>query len=374
MHFAVVEFNSKSGQIWRHTAAKPNYLAHPVNEIDPTSFGCYVSALQGEHIPLRPMIISSLSPDNSLKRLYRRAYHRYQHRYPQNYSLEYFKNFDALIVVHDLANGHEMTAFARRLKKTYPNIIILGVSTQPHGIIKQRWKEDPSALRDFQSFMEACDVFITIVRSTKHDLQTLTNTPVKYFPQPYPVEFAQKYYQPPASKQQIIYLAGVPERFDIKRGHRLAVKLKAEFPGYEIHVTRIPGMEFDAGHLAGTSYKFMPFLLWQEHLAYLSDVSLVINTDYVRTRGRVQVDCAAVGTPSIGADSDGQRDLFPRLPANQHSSPDTLYQQARQLLSNPEFFEEITKYAFSRLPLYNYQNSARRLTDLIQTISSNKII
>ena len=134
MKFAVVEYSSKTGTIWKHTSNRPNYLCDPVREIDPTSFGCYVSALAGEHIPLTSCIIGKDIPLPI--RIYRKIIKRITGNWPSEYSLDYFRQFDALLVVYQISDGHELVRFLKRIKKIHPNCVLLGVPTQPYGILK----------------------------------------------------------------------------------------------------------------------------------------------------------------------------------------------------------------------------------------------
>lgn len=359
MKFAVIEYNSKSGQIWKHTPERPNYLCDPIKEIDPTSFGCYVSALEGEHIPLLALIRPKVT-DKVIKRL--------TGRWPGGYDIGYLKNFDALMVVYQISDGHEMVRFVEHLKKALPHIPIVGVPTQPWGLLQQHWKMTPGARQEITDFMNACDVFLTIVESTKKQWQDMTTTRVEYLPQPYPVQYASKYAQPVKEKGNIIFVAGVTERPNIKKGQRVAARLQQEFPEYIIHVTKIEDMPLDEGALAGARYEVVPFQHWQEHLEYLSNVKLVINTDYTQTRGRVQVDCAAVGTPSIGADSDGQVDLFPDFVGHPDQSEDELCEYARRLLGDSSVYTRTVETAHTKLAEYSYEKSAERLRHLITSI------
>ena len=195
LKFAVVEYSSKTGTVWRHRADRPNYLADPAREMDPTSFGCYVSALAGEHIPLLGLILGPVAPVTRWQRLWRKIMKRLTGRWPENYSLRYLASFDAILVVHQISDGHEVTAFTRRLKQTYPRLCVIGVPTQPYGILKRHWENQPAWLADFKIFMRSCDVFISIVASTVPAWQKLSGRPVAYLPQPYPVEFTQQFFE-----------------------------------------------------------------------------------------------------------------------------------------------------------------------------------
>ncbi|MEX1112801.1 MAG: hypothetical protein WEC84_05050, partial [Candidatus Andersenbacteria bacterium] len=281
MKFAVIEYNSKTGKIWHHTPERPNYLCDPIREIDPTSFGCYVSALEGEHIPLLALVKPTF---------YKKVLKRLTGSWPGSYDLSYLKDFEALLVVYQISDGHEMVVFLRRLRREFPHITIIGVPTQPWGLLQQHWDKRLNAKQEIIDFMNACDVFLTIVKSTRDQWQAMSSTPVEYLPQPYPVRHAAKQFVPRESKDKIIFVAGVTDRPDIAKGQRVAKKLQQEFPDYVIHVTKIADAPLDTSELEGVRYEVMPFQLWQEHLAYLSKVMLVINTDYTQTRGRAQVD------------------------------------------------------------------------------------
>lgn len=364
MKFAVIEYASKTGDIWRHTDARPNYLADPAGEIDPTSFGCYVSALRGEHIPLTKLI--------GTRNIVKRLYHRISGRWPNTYPLAYLAQFDAVLVVYDLGNGPTITSFTQRLKRLYPQCIILGVPTQPYGIIQDWWQRRPTARKDFVTFINAVDVFVTIVASTKTAWQSLSATPTVYLPQPYPVAYASQHRLSRAEKQKIIFIAGVPSRDNILKGYAVAVELQKKYPDYSIHLTATPGEHVDTSQLTGTRYKIVPFKAWQQHLEYVSRVMVVINTDYTQTRGRVQVDCAAVGTPSIGADSDGQADLFPHLPANRDTTVAALVQQGSRLLADDDWYEHTALTAYQRLQKYEYEPSAQRIIAAIHSVQEKK--
>ncbi len=363
MKFAVIEYSSKTGMVWRHRDDYPNYLADPDKEMDPTSFGCYVSALKGEHIPLTGLILGPVNQVSRAAQLWRKVVKRVTGNWPQSYALDYLKGLDAVLVVHQISDGHEVTAFTKRLKQTFPQLVIMGVPTQPYGLLEQHWQQNEGWLQDFKEFAGACDVFISIVADTVPLWQQLLHKPVVYLPQPYPVDFASKYYQEAVKKQKVIYVAGVLSRPTIERGFIVAAKLQQRFPEYSIQCVSEDDTPIQP--LAGSRSTRVPFAQWQEHLAYLSRVALVINTDHTFTRGRVQVDCAAVGTPSIGANSDGQRDLFPDLPATVNTSVAQLVEQCAELLEDPAWYGAVVARARQRLQPYDYPTSAQRLTALV---------
>lgn len=370
MKFAVVEYSSKTRKIWKHTQERPNYLCDPIREIDPTSFGCYVSALEGEHIPLTSLIIGDQVP--LITTFFRKVQKRLSGKWTTLYDISYLKKFDALLVVYQMQDGHELVTFLRKLKKEHPSCVIIGVPTQPYGILHDYWNTHPGAKQEIQDFIKRCDVFLTIVKRTLSVWSNMSSVKTIYLPQPYPVDYASLLFKSREKKSNIIFVAGVTGRDEITKGQIVARHLQKIFPKYRIQMAEVPGMELDVKNLEGTTYDIIPFQPWQEHLAMLSKVALVINTDYTQTRGRVQVDCAAVGTVSIGANSDGQDDLFPKLRAERETTVDQLVLQGKQLLSDVSYYNEIVRTAKERLEQYGYLKSKNRMETLITQIRQEK--
>ncbi|HLC49592.1 MAG TPA: hypothetical protein VJI96_04395 [Candidatus Andersenbacteria bacterium] len=363
MKFAVIEYSSKTKSIWRHTAERPNYVCDPIHEIDPTSFGCYVSALEGEHIPLTSLIVGKNV--NPIVGIFRKIKKRLSGNWPLDYDISYLKSFDVLLVVYQLSDGHEMLRFIKKLRTEHPSCKVLGVPTQPYGILREAWDAKPESITEIKQFMDQCDVFLTIVKRTLPIWKKMSSVNIQYVPQPYPVEYACEKYRPRDKKSNILFVAGVTGRDSIAKGQLVAVQLQKLFPTYRIQMAAVPGMELDVKNLQGSSYDIIPFQPWQEHLSMLSRVALIINTDYTQTRGRVQADSAAVGTPSIGANSDAQDDLFPKLHAERETTVEQLVLQGKQLLNDSSYYNEIMQTAIKRLKEYDYKHSKKRIEDLV---------
>ncbi|MEO6077889.1 MAG: hypothetical protein ABIP54_03835, partial [Candidatus Andersenbacteria bacterium] len=247
MKFAVIEYSSKTKKIWRHTQSRPNYLCDPSKEIDPTSFGCYVSALEGEHIPLTHLIVGD--EISFFTRIYRKIIKKITTHWPSSYNIEYLQQFDAVLVVYQLSDGHEMVSFLKKIRKQYPDIAVLGVPTQPYGILEDAWEKEPEKKHEIQEFINQCDIFLTIVKSTLPHWQALSHVPVAYLPQPYPVEFALQEHKERKQKRNIIYVAGVTDRKRIIDGEIVAKKLQEKFPQYRIQMSAIPDMQLDTSEL-----------------------------------------------------------------------------------------------------------------------------
>lgn len=362
MRFAVIEYTSKSGGIWRHTDAKPNYMADPDTEIDATSFGCYVSALHGEHIPL-----TWLARPNILRKGWKRLTGSWPH-----YSLEYLKQFDTLLIVHQISDAHEIAALTQRIRHELPHVFVIGVPTQPFGILQAHVDTHTAAKHDFVTFLDNCHLFLSLVKSTQGWYQALTKTPVVYLPQIYPAHFASQFFLSRDQKEKIIFVAGVTDRPRIVQGFEVARLLQQSFPDYDIHITKVPQLPLDDANLTGARYTIQPFQKWRAHLPALARTMLVINTDYTSTRGRVQVDAAAVGTPSLGGNSDGALDLFPELASTPDTTTSHLVEQGHRLLSDPSYYQHIVQYAADRLKKYDYAESAARLQLLVKQYKHEK--
>ncbi len=352
MRFAVLEYTSKSGNIWRHTKEKPNYLADPQTEIDPTSFGCYVSALAGEHIPLTKIA--------SADKIWRRGLKRLTGFWPI-YSLKYLQEFNILMVVHQLSDAHELVALLKRLKEMSPRPFIIGVPTQPYGLLRPATENNNDTRQSLISFINACDVFISVVENTVGWYKNIAQTPITYLPQPYPAAFASRYYLPRSKKDKTMLVAGVTQRDNIRQGQAVALALQKKFPEFRILVPNVAGMNYDTTNLAGANFQQLAFEPWRQHLETLARTTLVINTDYTKTRGRVQTDCAAVGTPSLGGNSDGAVDLFPQLTSDGNSDTEKLLALGERLLTDNGYYAATTTYATDRLKKYDYEESAARL-------------
>lgn len=80
------------------------------------------------------------------------------------------------------------------------------------------------------------------------------------------------------------------------------------------------------------------------------------------------MDCAAVGTPSIGADSDAQLDLYPSFASTPKTKVEEITNTAISLLSNSDLYIKTTNFATNKLPFYNYPASATRVNELVKSI------
>lgn len=190
MRFACVEYTTKTGQIWRHTPERPNYLCDPEKEIDPTSFGCYTSALNGEHLPLTGLIYGSLERSPSKIRSVRQDLFRRAAGSFRPYDLAYLRRFDVLLVIYQISNDDELVRFTERLRRTLPHTLVVSCSSPPFGRLREHWKDHPETAERYRAFVGATHFNMNVCRATVPWYRAFTGTPSLYLPQPYPVEYA----------------------------------------------------------------------------------------------------------------------------------------------------------------------------------------
>lgn len=370
MKFACLEYTTKTGKIWE-PKSHPNFLGDPINEIDPTSFASYTTALSGKHVPLTGLILGQLE-GKKIQEIGQKINWKLRKHWA-NYSLDFLDQFDTILAVFDWRRGREMAEFAAKVRKEKPNIVLIGVPTQPFGQLRESWREDPINLCNLINFFDSCHAVISIVRDTVPYQQSLTKTPVVYIPQPYPVEFALKNWKNLSQKEQTIFVAGETSRPDIIAGHLAAKEIQNEKPEFTIRVTQTPDSPLNLEILKDAKYNLIDFKPWQKHLDFLSQNLFVINTDQWWTRGRVQADCAAVGTPSIGGPSDAQKGLFPELLVKDVEDFQKISELGIRLIEDKNFYEQVAEKAKKRLNSYNFEQSASRFSKLVDCVKNNTV-
>lgn len=373
MRFACVEFTTKTGKIWRPTPERPNYLCDPIKEIDPTSFGCYTSALNGEHFPLTGLMYGSLEkPPSLLQRVRQDAARRSRGMFGP-YDLSVLKRFDVLLVIYQLSNDDEIVRFVQRVREELPDITVVSSSSPSFGRLREEWKEDPERASRYQTFLNATHLNMNVCRATVPFYRLLTTTPSLYLPQPYPVEYALSQTQEISERRPIVYVAGDTVRPDILTGHLIAKTLQQRHPELLIRVTKTPEFPLNTAFLAGARFEVTPFQPWKEQLRLLASCRVVINTDLWWTRGRVPVDCAAAGVPCVGTTSDGQTELWPELTAPDSTNVDSLIALAERVLTDDTFRTTVVAKAQRRLAHYAYGPSVHRFTKSIELARAGRL-
>ncbi|TSC63496.1 MAG: hypothetical protein G01um1014106_484 [Parcubacteria group bacterium Gr01-1014_106] len=418
MRFACVEYTTKTGAMWRHTPERPNYLADPEKEIDPTSFGCYTSAFEGVHVPLSGLIYESLTKPPSAFRRLRQDLTRTRTGAFASYDLSLLASLDVLLVIYQMSNDDELVRFVQRVRKEFPDLILVSSSSPPFGRLREHWKDHPDAITRYQAFINATHMNMNVCRATVPYYTHLVETPSLYLPQPYPVEYAisrvgtaselapptllrmsrwgprrsPPMLPPPArgvarpgpdyprprdretisSSRPIIYVSGDTVRPDILAGHLVARELQKRHPDMLIRITKTPEFSLNTALLEGAGYEVVPFRPWAEQLVELATVRLVLNTDMWWTRGRVQVDCAAAGVPCVGTTSDGQTELWPELTAPHSTDIAALLALSERALTDEAFRASAIRTAQRRLAHYAYEPTVERFTRAVDSVRTGQ--
>jgi len=375
MKFACVEFRTKSGGIWDGAKEKPNYLCDP-KIIDTCSFGCWTSALGGEHIPLLWF---------KLRKLPNRIYHNYlaprmsrfhylgytilsvliNRAFQKFHNLDYLTKFDVVLVPLYDYSIPEIAKFIVEAKKLRKRPIFFGALGNTFNSFREALKS-PENFTYFKTFIDNCDVFINLGHEAiSRYLKQYTDTPVVNFPIFYPFEFAKSFFEPYENKEKIIFVSGHAQRVDDVFSLLIAKKIQEEYPEFLIELVNRPFYNIEP--LKNSRYKVVPFLKWQDYLKYSSKTYMIIDMDNSWTQGRVASDAAAVGTPCIGLNSGSQRRLFPDLECSDVVDARKAIDLGTKLIENRKFYEKVQKKAFRRLKACSYENSVKRLNRTLET-------
>lgn len=378
MKFACIEYNTKSGGIWRPTPERPNYLCDHKREIDAASFGTWTSALNGEHIPLNWFVSgkNSYGTDDETLVFYK-AYGKLKELKRKIFknkikfkNLDYLKKFDVILVCHHFYYSEAMLDFLLQAREVFKDILFIGGLPYNLGRVREFWR-DPVWYENFVTFFNNVDIFAIVDYVAKDYYSLIVKKPIIYFPTFYPVEYAQKCFVNRVDKKKIIFIAGDTKRLDTVWGMHIAKKIQEKFPEYLIQVINTSKINLEP--LKGTKFELLSSVNWETYLKTISKSTIVINMDIWWTNGRVPSDCAAVGTPCIGVNANRQIELFPALTCEDISGTKKAIELGYRLLNDNSFYNEIQKIAFSRLEYYSYENSVQQFKKLINLYYQNRL-
>ncbi|MBI4436395.1 MAG: glycosyltransferase [Candidatus Omnitrophica bacterium] len=375
MKFACVELLTKSGGIWRPTPERPNYLCDQRREIDVNSFGCWASALEGEHIPLSWFVTGKKGrPARQKATLFERGVHKAKKiLFKENLSyrnLEYVKQFDVVLVCHHESAHWEMLHFLKKAKAISPTTLFLATyGAYQLGRVRELWR-NPRWYRSFMEFIETSDLFLIVNRAAQDYFQLVTHKPIVYFPPFYPYDYTRRFFRQREDKEKTIFVAGNTERVDILAGLLRARDFQRRHPEYLIKLTDWGKMNLEP--LRRCRYEILSRIPWQKYLEETSRALFILNTDIWWTNGRVPLDAAAVGTPCIGCNANGQKECFPDLVCADIEGTAKALELAERLLNDAPFYEATQKKALSQLEGYSYENSRKRFETLVTEIREGK--
>jgi len=375
MKFACVELYTKSGKIWDGGKEQPNYLCDP-SKIDNASFGCWTSALKGEHIPLlwfkfrkpmRKFYHSQMAPRMSrfnyagysiISRLFNNAFENFN-------NLDYLSNFDVvLVVVHDYSI-RAMAKFVTAAKRLQKRPIIIGAFGVTLNFMREALKV-PENFKHFKIFIDNCDLFANYYHEAISEyLGLYTKTPIVNFPQFYPFEFAKSYFTSLEEKEKVIFISGHSQRTDHVASMLIARKIQERHPNFTIELVGRPRQSVEP--LAGANFRVAPFQrLWINYLEKTRKNYLVIDMDNTWTLGRVARDAAAVGSPCIGLNSGSQASLFPDLVCGDIVDTNKAVELGTKIIEDKNFYQEVQKRAFGGLEACSFENSVKRLKEVLR--------
>lgn len=375
MKFACVELYTKSGKIWDGGKEQPNYLCDP-SKIDNASFGCWTSALKGEHIPLlwfkfkKPMrnfYHGQVAPRMSrlnysgysiISRLFNNAFEDFN-------NIGYLSNFDvALVVVHDYSI-RAMAKFVSAAKKLQKKPVIIGAFGVTLNFMREALK-DPENFKHFKIFIDSCDLFINYYHEAISEyLKLYTNTPIVNFPQFYPFEFAKSFFTTLEEKEKVIFVSGHSQRTDHVASMLIAKKIQELHPDFTIELVGRPKQNVEP--LRGADFRVAPFQrLWINYLEKSRKNYLVIDMDNTWTLGRVVRDAAAIGSPCIGLNSGSQASLFPDLVCGDIVDTAKAIELGTKLIEDKDFYKRVQRNAFEKLEACSFENSIKRLNKVLK--------
>lgn len=104
---------------------------------------------------------------------------------------------------------------------------------------------------------------------------------------------------------------------------------------------------------------------WDHYLTQSNYSLLGLYLDYRFTWGRFPIECAAVRMPCVAPPSFyTQKTLFPRLCVPHYDLEGTVT-LVKKLVSDTKFYEETVSYAQSQLDFFSYEETQKRLFNLI---------
>jgi glycosyltransferase involved in cell wall biosynthesis len=331
-------------------------------------------------------------------------------------SSEKFKGYDVVIAaVSSLDDTARITQWIRHVKSWSPKTIFIGqseASLANHAISSRDWRFQ----KTFYEFCQEVDEITTFTKETIPYFSLFSRKVVKYLPHLYPLHFveANNLHKNRSLKEQILFKNGhIHGRLLCDGFADLALlsRIQSNHPAFRIAFVDSPASfvellsdldyvtgSFDQPNylkktqlafkksllnilrfhrktsdafrqrsslrnefplvLRGTAEESIlkrPFAPWIENIRYMSSTLLMLDMDHSFAVGRSFADAVAVGTPTIGVNSDFQKQLLPELSVSEHdySSAEALIER---LLSDEEYYEEMSRKGRDRLEKFRYES------------------
>ncbi len=199
-------------------------------------------------------------------------------------------------------------------------------------------------------------------------LKVFTSKPVEFVGLPFPLKRVPELC-PPVQKDQEVHLGSFMGTYLSRNGlANLAALLKIGLPGAVDlqHPAEKKYVEEFSKYLSLPPIRTFQSTSWDQFMVELNKSILGVHMDFRLTWGRFPIDCAAVGIPCIASPNFyTQKILFPRL-CVQYQDIDQAAKLAKELLSSQSFYNEVTAYAKSKLPMFGPEETKQRLLNLLE--------
>lgn len=115
-----------------------------------------------------------------------------------------------------------------------------------------------------------------------------------------------------------------------------------------------------------------PYLKFDSLIDYVADLFAMIESYTIPSYGRLTVECAALGVPSIGCAVVGsQKKCFPELTVEQYN-PVLMQKLLMRLLTEPEFYKQVARKGISECESYSLNNSKKKMLEFLNKNETKK--
>jgi hypothetical protein len=221
----------------------------------------------------------------------------------------------------------------------------------------------------FIKLLNTADAIAVHNEETIPFFQALTRKPVGFVGLPFPLKRLREELCPQVQNDEgEIHLGSLMGSLINRNGFaNLAVLSKTGLPGaVDIqHPIEKEYIRKVRNYLQIPSIRCHQSLSWDHYMVEVSKSTLGVHLDFRLTWGRFPIDCAALGIPCVASPNlYTQKILFPRLcvPCQDIDKAAGL---VRELYNNYNFYDEVMAFAESKLPMFSYEESKKRLLNLV---------
>lgn len=200
--------------------------------------------------------------------------------------------------------------------------------------------------------------------------KALTSRPVDLVGLPFPLKRVRELCPPVQKREEIELGSSIRSDFTHNRNGlvNLAALSEIGMPGV-VDIWDPVEMEYVQSIRKSATLPQIKFrhndLGWDHYITQANYSLLGLHLDYRYTWGRFPIECAAVRMPCVAPPSlFTQKILFPRLCVPYHDIEGAVA-LVKKLVSDAKFYEEAVSYAQSQLDFFSYEETKKRLFNLI---------